>query len=68
MVRRIRIDVSPDGNVKAETLGILGQKCLDYVSVLEDMLEAEAVQSSFNSDYSLNEHQIIDQHGVQNES
>ncbi len=68
MVKRIRIDVSPDGNIKAETLGIYGQKCLDYVAVLEDMLEAEAIQSDFTGDYSISAEQITDQQGVHNES
>jgi hypothetical protein len=60
--------VSPDGNVKAETLGIYGQKCIDFVSILEDMLEAQAIQSNFNNDYSKNEELSTDQQGVQNES
>ena len=68
MTKRIRIDVSPDGDVKAETLEIYGQKCIDYVSILEDMLEAQALQSNFNSDYSKSEEISTDQQGVQNES
>lgn len=68
MTKRIRIDLSPDGNVKAETFGIYGQKCMDYVSILEDMLEAQSIQSKFNSDYSKNEEITTDQQGVHNES
>ena len=68
MTKRIRIDVSPDGNIKAETFGIYGQKCIDYVSILEDMLEAQAIQSNFNADYSKSEEFSTDEQGVQNES
>lgn len=68
MAKRIKVEISADGNVKAETLGIFGQKCLDYVAILEDMLEAEAIQSSFNGDYTKSEDAITDQQGVKNES
>lgn len=68
MVQRIKVEISADGNIRAETLGIFGQKCLDYVAVLEDMLEAEAIQSSFNGDYSKNGELITDQKGIKNES
>jgi hypothetical protein len=67
MTKRIRIDVGIDGNIKAETFGIYGQKCMDYVSVLEDLLEAQAVQSSFNDDYSKTEEFATDEQGVRNE-
>jgi hypothetical protein len=49
--KRLQINVDSDGNIKAETLGIHGSKCLDYVSVLEDLLDAQSVESKFTADY-----------------
>lgn len=57
MSRRIAITVNRDGSIKAETLGIKGKTCLDYVPLLEELLEAETVQSEFTADY-----QAVDQH------
>ncbi|MFG2043190.1 DUF2997 domain-containing protein [Dactylosporangium sp. NPDC048998] len=49
--RRIVVTVAADGTVNAETLGIKGSKCLDYVAVLEDLLAAQTVHSEYTSDY-----------------
>ena len=57
MSRRIVVTVNRDGSIKAETLGIKGKACLDYVPLLEELLEAETVQSEFTAEY-----QGVDQH------
>jgi hypothetical protein len=66
--KRIQINVGSDGNIKAETLGINGAKCLDYVSVLEDLLDAQSVESKFTADYAKNETETFSSQGVNNES
>ncbi len=57
-----------EGHIKAETLGIHGAKCLDFVSLLEDMLDAQSVESKFTSDYAKTESEITAEQGVGNES
>lgn len=57
MSRRIAVTINRDGSIKAETLGIKGKTCLDYVPLLEELLEAETVQSEFTAEY-----QGVDQH------
>ena len=44
--------VAPDGTISAETRGMKGTKCLDYVAVLEDLLEASTTSSGFTAEYS----------------
>lgn len=51
MSRRIVVTINRDGSIKAETLGIKGKTCLDYVPLLEELLEAETVQSEFTAEY-----------------
>lgn len=51
MTRRIVVTVNRDGSIKAETLGIKGKTCLDYVPLLEELLEAETIESEFTADY-----------------
>ncbi|GIJ29753.1 hypothetical protein Vqi01_49150 [Micromonospora qiuiae] len=48
---RVVVTVSSEGVVSAETRDILGERCLDYVSVLEDLLAARAVDSAYTADY-----------------
>lgn len=49
--RRIVVTVAADGTVSAETRGILGAECLDYIAVLEDLLDAQVVQSAYTADH-----------------
>lgn len=49
--RRIAVTIRADGTIEAETLGITGDACLEYLPLLENLLDAEVVGSSFTSDY-----------------
>lgn len=49
--RRIAVTINPDGSIEAETLGITGETCLEYLPLLEDLLAAETVESAFTADY-----------------
>ena len=49
--QQLIVTVRPDGAVSAETRNIFGAECLDYITVLEDLLEAESVSSSYTEDY-----------------
>jgi hypothetical protein len=47
----ITVVVAADGTVTAETHGVSGPACLDYIGVLEDLLDATTVSSAFTADY-----------------
>jgi hypothetical protein len=49
--RRIVVTLGRDGTVRAETVGIQGKDCLDAIPLLEDLLDAEAIDSSLTGDY-----------------
>ncbi|TFD34150.1 DUF2997 domain-containing protein [Cryobacterium cryoconiti] len=49
--KQLIVQVRPDGSVHAETLGMHGNECLDYIAVLENMLDAETTASSFTDAY-----------------
>ncbi|MQA25921.1 MAG: DUF2997 domain-containing protein [Micromonosporaceae bacterium] len=51
MTARILITIAPDGTVAAKTKGMYGDRCLDYIPVLENLLEATAADSSYTADY-----------------
>jgi DUF2997 family protein len=48
---RIVVTVSPAGVVSAHTEGVYGERCLDYIEVLENLLEARTVESSYTADH-----------------
>ncbi len=51
MKKRIRIEIFSDGTIQAETQGIKGKKCLDYIKILDEILEAETVDSQHTPEY-----------------
>ncbi|MEV0395207.1 DUF2997 domain-containing protein [Polymorphospora rubra] len=48
---RIVVHVAADGTVSAETVDVFGDACLDYVAVLEDLLDARTVHSGYTADH-----------------
>lgn len=48
---QIVVRVAADGSITAQTRGVTGTACLDYIAVLEDMLEATTTDSAYTEDY-----------------
>ncbi|MEI7815156.1 MAG: DUF2997 domain-containing protein [Coriobacteriia bacterium] len=48
---QVFLRVGRDGAISAETKGVKGPKCLDYVALLEDLLGGQTIDSSFTSEY-----------------
>jgi hypothetical protein len=48
---RIVVTVNADGLVGAETIDILGDRCLDYIAVLEDLIGGTVQSSSYTADH-----------------
>lgn len=51
MAKRIRIAILPDGRVQAEVQGIKGKACTNYVGVLEELLNAQVIDSQYTPEY-----------------
>jgi hypothetical protein len=51
MAKEIKIQIFPDGRIQADVGGVKGKKCTDYVKMLEELLDAEATDSSYKRDY-----------------
>jgi hypothetical protein len=49
--KQLVVQVRRDGTVHAETVGMHGAECLDYIAVLEHILEAQTTGSAFTDDY-----------------
>jgi hypothetical protein len=60
MSPRLAVTINRDGSIKAETLGIKGKTCLDYVPLLEELLDAETVQSAFTADYHATDEELTE--------
>lgn len=51
MDKKIRFEITSDGKVYAKTIGMDDERCLDYVEVLEKLLDAKAVDSSYTEEF-----------------
>ena len=49
--KQIKIKITEDGNIFAETVGIKGKECLQYIELLEELLDAESIDSIFTQEY-----------------
>jgi len=68
-MKQIKIHICPDGQVQAETYGVKGKACTDYIKVLEELLDAEVVQSAYKPEYFESEQVSLDiQSDNQNQS
>ena len=41
----------PNGEIKAETVGIKGKKCMKYIPEIERLTNAVAIDSDFTKEY-----------------
>ena len=50
-MKQIQIRIYPNGDVKAETRGIKGKACLDYIPTIEKLTNAVTRDSDYTADY-----------------
>lgn len=50
-MKKLIIKINKDGSINAETQGIKGSKCMDYIKVVENLLEAETVDSEYTKEF-----------------
>lgn len=51
ITKRIKIRIFADGKVQAEVQGIKGKKCTDYISIIEELLDAVTDDSEYTKEY-----------------
>ncbi|WP_097026721.1 DUF2997 domain-containing protein [Clostridium peptidivorans] len=50
-MKKLIIKINKGGSINAETQGIKGSKCMDYIKVVENLLEAETVDSEYTKEF-----------------
>lgn len=59
-MKTINLRIYSNGKVQAETQGIKGKACLDYISIIEQLTGARTEDSDFTDDYYAHEEVLED--------
>jgi hypothetical protein len=51
MAKQIKLRIYPDGHVQASVEGVKGKKCTDYIKIIEQLLEAQVIDSEYTPEY-----------------
>ena len=51
MKKQLKITLLPSGEIKMETVGIKGKKCLKYAELLEKLADAKIEKQEFTQEY-----------------
>jgi len=49
--KQLQVRIHPDGKIDAKTLGIKGEKCTEYIKILEKLLNAQVVESAYTEEF-----------------
>lgn len=60
MTKQLRIEITEDGQVFIKTIGMNDDHCLEYVPLLEEILDAETIKSEFTEEYLRAQHRLTD--------
>ena len=61
-MKKLIIQISPDGSIKSRTENIKWKQCMKYMSIVDNLTEARIVDSEFTSEY--NETEITETQNV----
>ncbi len=58
-MKQIQIRIFPNGQIVAETHGVKGKECLNYINKIAEMADARIDDSEFTSDYYEVDEQLV---------
>lgn len=60
MSKKLIIKIKKDGTIEAETKGIKGKSCEDYVKLIEELTDSRVIDKEFTWEYYEEEEEIVD--------
>ena len=49
--KQLKVRIYADGRIEADVVGVKGPACTDYIELLEQLLDAETVDSAYTPEY-----------------
>ncbi len=60
MSKKMKITISPSGEIQMETIGVKGKKCLDYIEVLKKLVKVNVADTQLTQEYYETENVVSD--------
>ena len=51
MAKKMQIKLLPNGEIRMETHGVKGKKCLDYIELLKKLVDVEITDTQLSEEY-----------------
>ncbi|MCH2034971.1 MAG: DUF2997 domain-containing protein [Tenacibaculum sp.] len=67
-MKKVIIEITKSGAVNAKVEGVKGKKCLEYISVLEDLIEGETLEHELTHEFHENEIEVNKENKLSNNS
>lgn len=58
MSKKLIITIKKDGTIEAQTSGIKGKKCEDYIKLVEELTNSKAVNIEYTPEYHEQEEEV----------
>ena len=58
MSKKLIIKIKKDGSIEAETKGIKGKKCENYVKLIEELTDSKVIDKEYTSEFYENEEEL----------
>jgi len=59
--KQLKITLLPNGEIKMQTIGIKGKKCLDYVQMLKLLADAKITKQELTDEYYETDETVINE-------
>lgn len=59
--KQLKIKLLPNGEIKMETIGVKGKKCLDYIQMLKLLADVKITKQEFTDEYYETEQTVVNQ-------
>ena len=62
--KKLKIKLSPNGELQMETVGVKGKKCLDYIELLKKMVDVKITNTELTSEYYESEEELTEENVI----
>ncbi len=59
--KKLKIRLLPNGEIQMETIGVKGEKCLDYIEILKKLVDVKITDTKLTDEYYETDNEIYNE-------